>query len=194
MLAEKRQLRACMREKRRSVVAEFRKEYSAALCRRLLSRSDVQSAIAERKTFSVYLASADEIDLTAFIEALHAAECRVAVPAWEEKSKVYDLLELAPGVDLIFGPHGISEPDRRAARAMAAHEVSVWIVPGLAFTADGGRLGYGGGWYDRFLSASSDDAISLGVGYPFQLIDSLPLERHDIRLSDIVTENTPISI
>ena len=62
----------------------------------------------------------------------------------------------------------------------------VWVVPGLAFTAKGARLGDGGGWYDRFLSAASPSAVSLGVAYPFQIVDDLPVEAHDKSLTDVV--------
>ncbi len=62
----------------------------------------------------------------------------------------------------------------------------VWIVPGLAFTRTGGRLGYGGGWYDRLLAGTDPSAILLGVAYPFQVVEELPSESHDIRLTDVV--------
>ena len=62
----------------------------------------------------------------------------------------------------------------------------VWIVPGLAFTRTGGRLGYGGGWYDRLLAGTDPSDILLGVAYPFQMVEELPSEPHDIRLTDVV--------
>ena len=62
----------------------------------------------------------------------------------------------------------------------------VWVVPGLAFTRKGARLGYGGGWYDRFLAAADPSAVLLGVAYPFQMVEELPSEPHDIRLTDVV--------
>jgi len=62
----------------------------------------------------------------------------------------------------------------------------VWIVPGLAFTRTGARLGYGGGWYDRLLAGADPSAVLLGVAYPFQMVEELPSELHDIRLTDVV--------
>jgi 5-formyltetrahydrofolate cyclo-ligase len=67
--------------------------------------------------------------------------------------------------------------------------VDVVIVPGIAFTADGARLGQGGGWYDRFLAAVRPDCTSIGVGFDVQVVDELPTEPHDIRLGSIVTES-----
>jgi 5-formyltetrahydrofolate cyclo-ligase len=69
-----------------------------------------------------------------------------------------------------------------------AHWPDVVIVPGLAFTPAGDRLGQGGGWYDRFLSAVRPDCESVGVCFVDQLVDSLPVEAHDIAVDHVATE------
>ena len=61
-------------------------------------------------------------------------------------------------------------------------EVAAWIVPGLAFTRDGRRLGYGGGWYDRLLASARKGSLKIGVAHEFQVVEDLPHEPHDIRL------------
>ena len=68
----------------------------------------------------------------------------------------------------------------------------VVIVPCVAFTARGERLGQGGGWYDRFLSEIRDDCRTIGVGFAEQLVDELPTEEHDVRLDTVVTDETVI--
>jgi 5-formyltetrahydrofolate cyclo-ligase len=64
----------------------------------------------------------------------------------------------------------------------------VVVVPGLAFTADGERLGQGGGWYDRFLPGVRDDCTTIGVCFEPQLVDVLPVEPHDVRLDYVVSD------
>ena len=64
----------------------------------------------------------------------------------------------------------------------------VVIVPGLAFTATGDRLGQGGGWYDRFLSEVRPDCVSIGVCFAEQLVDALPIESHDVVMDHVVTD------
>jgi 5-formyltetrahydrofolate cyclo-ligase len=64
----------------------------------------------------------------------------------------------------------------------------VVIVPGLAFTAAGDRLGQGGGWYDRFLATVRSDCVSIGVCFDDQLLDALPVEAHDVAVDHVVTE------
>lgn len=64
----------------------------------------------------------------------------------------------------------------------------VVLVPGLAFTASGERLGQGGGWYDRFLLGVRPDCTTIGVCFREQLVAELPVEPHDIRLDVVVTD------
>ncbi|MBO7620980.1 MAG: 5-formyltetrahydrofolate cyclo-ligase, partial [Victivallales bacterium] len=82
------------------------------------------------------------------------------------------------------GPMGIREPID--ADIVKPKKVGAWIIPGLAFTCGGKRLGYGGGWYDRFLASAPKGAIKIGVAHPFQIVDDLPAEPHDIPLTEVV--------
>ena len=79
---------------------------------------------------------------------------------------------------------GIREPT--VADVVEPKSVYAWIIPGLAFTRGGKRLGYGGGWYDRFLASAPKGAVKVGVAYSFQIVDDLPAEPHDVMLSDVV--------
>jgi 5-formyltetrahydrofolate cyclo-ligase len=186
----KRELRKIMKARRREVSPEERRVYSAALCGHLLERDDVQLAMGAKGVFAVYLASKEEIDLSPLVERLWAADCRVVVPAWRDDT--YRLVAYSPKTELAAGPMGILEPapGGEGLISVAEGDVSVWIVPGLAFSRSGARLGYGGGWYDRFLSKANPSSISFGVAYPFQIVADLPLEPHDIPLVDIVTTST----
>jgi 5-formyltetrahydrofolate cyclo-ligase len=64
----------------------------------------------------------------------------------------------------------------------------VVVVPGLAFTLDGRRLGQGGGHYDRFLARLRADCTTVGAAFAEQLVDDLPTEPHDIRVDMVVTD------
>jgi len=182
----KREMRRRLRALRAAVPPAVRTSSSSSICRNILSRDEVRRARAARRTFAVYLALPDEIDLSVLIAALASAGVPLAAPRWN--GSAYALARLTALADgrwaLRDGPHGIPEPMEDISAAAA--EIGVWIVPGLAFTADGRRLGYGGGWYDRFLAAASPDACALGVAYPFQMVDDLPAEPHDRPLSAVV--------
>ena len=158
---------------------------SAAICRAVLGRADVHAALAARRPFAVYLATPEEIDLTTLVEALWAADVTVAIPCWDAARKCYVLGAYDNMTTLVEGYMHIPEPAEL--NEIAPVDVGVWIVPGLAFTRDGARLGYGGGWYDRLLRAAAPDAAKLGVAYPFQIVPGLPVELHDQDLTDVVT-------
>jgi 5-formyltetrahydrofolate cyclo-ligase len=85
----------------------------------------------------------------------------------------------------VKGPHGILEPS--AGPVVRPRDVRAWLVPGLAFTRKGGRLGYGGGWYDRLLCKVPKRVPKIGIAYAFQLVDELPTEPHDICLTSVVS-------
>lgn len=180
---EKRAIRAAMKRLRRAMPPSERAALSGAICERLLARADVMAAIAAHGTFAVYLAAPDEVDLSQFIARLWSEGCPVAVPAWREGS--YRLVRYARGMALAAGPMGIREPGKDA-ESVAPHDVACWIAPGLAFTPQGARLGYGGGWYDRFLSGAAQSAVALGVAFPFQVVPTLPTGPHDIALTAVV--------
>ena len=82
---------------------------------------------------------------------------------------------------------GISEP---TGPALPLDVVQFVIVPGLAFTADGARLGYGGGFYDRFLARLAQECPGVpnaAVCFTEQLVDTLPMEPHDVRVQRVIS-------
>ena len=181
----KSDIRNMMRTCRREVDPEEREEASAAVCDAVWARADVQAAVAAKHPFAVYLANDDEIDLAPLVERLWAADVAVAVPYWHAESGTYRLAIYTNASTLIEGFHGIMEPAETY--DIAPSDIGVWIVPGLAFTRDGRRIGYGGGWYDRYLAAAAPDAVALAVAYPFQILDDIPTDPNDRRVTDVVT-------
>ena len=176
-------VRAEMRQRRKAVSAEARAAMSADVCTKIMSRLD-ELLCGGDPIVAVYLASSEEISLDGFIERALLNGTVLVAPRWNGLS--YDLARLtgfAAG-HLRLGPMGIREP--AAADIVPPGDVRIWLVPGLAFTRDGRRLGYGGGWYDKFLAAAAPDAFTLGVAYPFQMVDDLPCDAHDISLSEVV--------
>ena len=183
MSADKGEIRQVMRMRRRAVTPEVRKAAGEALSRRLLDSSgELGAAISEKGPIAVYFASKDEIDLADFISAALSVGCALAAPRWNGSS--YELVPVVDLAKLMPGPHGILEPP--AGPVVRPQDVRAWLVPGLAFAKDGARLGYGGGWYDRLLGKASPDVPKIGVAYGFQLVDALPTEPHDIRLTSVL--------
>lgn len=90
--------------------------------------------------------------------------------------------------DLTIGHWGLLEPKKEAMRPVPSSELDLILVPGLAFTMDGFRLGYGGGYYDRFLSTLEKKPPTIGLSFELQLVDEFPVEDFDIPVDFILTE------
>jgi 5-formyltetrahydrofolate cyclo-ligase len=105
----------------------------------------------------------------------------VLYPKIEGKNLVF--CPVASGNDLRPGQFGILEP----VRAPAELSPDVILVPGLAFTREGHRLGRGAGFYDRFLGSSPPGTIKAGICFDFQVVPELPTESHDVRMDLVIT-------
>lgn len=88
---------------------------------------------------------------------------------------------------LHIGKFGIAEPDGSIMDIPHITDRTVCIVPGLAFTPDGRRIGYGGGYYDRFLS-KNPQLYTIALAYEKCITEDLPTMEHDIKVKSIVTE------
>ncbi len=190
-MTTKNDIRKEMRLKRRALAPSERMAASAIICRKLADEIFAAAAAgntaARKPVIAVYLASREEIDLDTFISRMLKRKATLVSPRWNgatyELAKIRSLSQR----DIRTGPMGIREPS--GSFAVPPCEVDAWIVPGLAFTRHGKRLGYGGGWYDRLLAESRADSLKIGVGHGFQIVADLPSEPHDIILGRIVTDD-----
>ena len=185
----KNAIRRQMRAHRKALQPDERERASKIICAKLLSDGGITAVTDPLEgcgAVAVYLASPDELDLSDFIREMLSRGVKVVSPRWN--GETYELARLK-GLDeanLRRGPMNILESAE--AEIIEPSEVAAWIVPGLAFTKDGKRLGYGGGWYDRLL-ADANGTLKIGVAHEFQIVDNLPHEPHDILLDHVVTPN-----
>lgn len=111
---------------------------------------------------------------------------KIALPKVEGKNIVFyyltDLSQLAPGYQ------GIPEPSIENLATPPSNKPALMLMPGLAFTKNGERLGYGGGFYDRYLSKVPPKSfVTCGLGYDFQVLQSLPMEDYDFYIDYLMT-------
>lgn len=185
-------VRRQMRARRKALTSEEREHAAKAVCARLSDDGDIAEATDPFDgggALAVYLASPDEIDLSDFILELLRRKATVVAPRWNGETYELAMVKSLSDADLRRGPMNILEPAE--ADIVAPEEIGVWIVPGLAFTKDGKRLGYGGGWYDRLLAMASKSARKIGVAHEFQIVENLPHEPHDIKMDCVVTDTLP---
>ena len=140
----------------------------------LLSRPPFAAAHA----IAGYLSLPGELPPEPLMELLHATGRIVAVPAWDAAHGCYGFAEWGPREPLAMGPCRVLQP--ADPRFVPFESLDAVLVPGLAFDRSGGRVGFGGGWYDRLLSRCRADAVRVALAFEWQFIPSVPLEPHDM--------------
>jgi 5-formyltetrahydrofolate cyclo-ligase len=138
----------------------------------------------------IYVDFRSEVATMPLIRRCLAAGRKVAVPLTrpgEQRLEAYRLTD--PDHHLRPGYCSILEPDPRHLEQIDPEEITAVILPGSVFDRQGGRLGYGGGYYDRFLAATAPAALRFGLAFELQVVEQVPLQPHDQRLDFLVTEN-----
>ncbi len=140
----------------------------------------------EARAVGLYAAIRGEVDTLPLIEAARAAGKRVAFPRARRSEETLTFYEVESEVELSPGAFGVPEPAEDDSRRLPIDQLSLLIVPGIAFDRRGHRLGFGGGFYDRLLGASR--LPSVGLAYAWQIHDALPAGDHDRGVDIVVTE------
>lgn len=143
--------------------------------------------IAPAAILSVYWPIRDELDSRALMNQAGEVGHTVALPVVGERGGGLTFRVWTPGMDLIGGPFGTSEPSPTA----PAVRPDVLVLPLLAFDSQGYRLGYGGGYYDRTVRAlrrAGSAPLVVGIAYAAQEVETVPRGARDERLDWIVTE------
>ncbi len=139
---------------------------------------------------AVYITDGTEVDLTYFINSCFAQGIKVCVPRFNSNSSAggYEMVEVTDlNSDLELGYYNIMEP-KASCREISddMYRKLVWLVPGVVFDENRGRLGRGKGVYDQMLK--SYEGINIGIFYECQKTESVPVEDHDRYMDVIVTE------
>ena len=143
------------------------------------------------KTMMIYLSSAEEINTDPMLERAWAMGLKVAVPKTfrdQQGNRFMEALRITRNDEVTIGAYGIREPKQvDVLHRIDPSSIDVIIAPGLAFTSNGDRLGYGGGYYDRFLTQIGEGTIVIGVAYPFQVVEQLPTTAFDHPVDFLLT-------
>jgi len=180
----KQQARSAALSRREGLNDTVRTEKSALIAQRLFGLELFQKA----RCVFIYIAVCSEVHTAAIVQTALDLEKKVCVPLVDLKNKTMLACVITdPQRDLHSGAMGIPEPDQRTCPVVSEAEVDLAIVPGLAFTAQGHRIGYGGGFYDKFLSTWP--GVEFALAFEEQIVDSLPHDpARDFVLSRIITD------
>ena len=181
MSEEKARVREILRARKEAMSPEERLEKSGLIARHLLL------LIAGGETVMVFTSKEKEVNTRPLIEGLFKEKNPVVVPIIQKEDVSLRLSYLRDFSVLVPSTFGVPEPVGSEIPANPK-DVDVIVLPMLGFDRTGGRIGYGAGYYDRFLE-KNPDLVKIGVAFGCQEMDALPLDENDIKMDLIVTED-----
>ncbi|HEY0828434.1 MAG TPA: 5-formyltetrahydrofolate cyclo-ligase [Bacilli bacterium] len=196
VLEDKMKLRKHIEQLRSNMTEQERQVKSTAITAEALNqpywpKEDVDKAFPF--TFLAYMPIKAEVDISPILKYGWQHSCRVVAPKVHMEDKSLSLHVIHSFDDLEPGVWGIPEPKAHTILLMDISQISLVLVPGVAFDQHGGRLGYGGGFYDRFLQRfrqlSKPKPMLLALAYGLQIVPAVPMEEHDFRVDQVITEH-----
>ncbi|MBN2454085.1 5-formyltetrahydrofolate cyclo-ligase [Candidatus Woesearchaeota archaeon] len=179
-LAEKQRIREETLQERRRMAEKDVAEKSAAITEKLLALPEFRKA----NTVMFYHSTKKEAGTREAISAAFKAGKAVLLPVTDENEIL--ACEYKEDEELVAGRYGVLEPKEKR----AAEEFDLAVVPGIAFDKEGGRIGYGKGYYDRFLKEVR--AKKIGLAFDSQLVQKIPMSDKDVPMDIIITESKVI--
>lgn len=186
-MTQKAHFRRIAKIARQNIPALQRHEYDKAIAHKFLSLEVTSIA----KTVALYASCKGEVDTTMIFETLKRANKTVCYPKVLDTRKmsfykVCSLNELKPCFV------GIPEPEIDKTKYIEPEEIDLIVVPGVAFDTKCRRIGYGGGFYDTFLSSNTCNFVKVALCYEVQVFEEVVTNKHDIKMDVIVTEKRVI--
>jgi len=189
----KESIRTKMRARRAALTPLRIRQASAKIQRVVIKLPEWAAA----RRVCVYLALPTEVQTWALLVTCWKAGKKVLVPAYRKTERRYDLALLRPGDSVKAGHWTVPEPtrprwatpNRVSPNWVSPMRVDLVVTPGLAFDRSGGRLGHGGGHYDRLLAGKAmKQAFKIGLALECQMVGRVPMNMRDIRMHAVVTE------
>ena len=191
---EKYRLRKKMERLRGAMGEEESRDKSQQACGHVLEHPIfVNQQDYSKLTVCTYMPFRSELDITPLMEWCWQQGVNVLVPRANRLKQSLQLHWIESYVDLETGAWGIRELKESAQAWDEKTPIDVVIIPGLSFDLQGGRLGYGGGYYDRFIRtcqrASWVNPVQIAIAFDMQLVEHVPMESHDLKIDKIITES-----
>jgi 5-formyltetrahydrofolate cyclo-ligase len=183
MSQDKAAIRRALLTRRRALTSDETRARGKAIEERLETLPEYAAA----ETVFIYVSSKDnEVGTHGLIEGALARGRPVAVPIAESRGRLL-WSRLDAFDELAAGRFGILEPLPEFRRTVLPNASDIVVVPGIGFTPEGNRIGYGGGYFDRFLAGFT--GVSAALAYSMQIVPSVPEEPHDVPVDIVVTES-----
>lgn len=182
-MRSKRQLRSEIESLKSSLSLEKRREYDKNIYETVMKSQFYKNS----SIIFIFVSYNNEVDTHSIIKKAIEDGKIICVPKIISKKDGMKAVRIGDFNDLYPGAYGILEP-LDFSNTIEPSNIDTIFLPGVAFDLSGGRVGYGGGFYDRFLKNAADNTNKIALSYSFQLMDSVPMEKEDERIDGIITE------
>ena len=190
LFRQKATIRKEILDKRESQSPAIRSALSHSIVRTLLSRGEFHQA----GRILIYLSRDGEVVTDGLMGRAFELRKRVCVPVVDHKQKELLISELSgPEISFRLGAFGIREPKEGDCNLVPADTIDLVVVPGLAFDPQGGRIGYGKGYYDRLLKHLKPHIPRIALAFDFQIYDAVPQDESDAPVNLIITEKSTMN-
>ena len=189
---EKKEIRKQALQKRNELTKEYRTQANDEIYKRLITLESYRRA----KVILSYVSYKSEVDTKKILEMAFKDGKTVAVPKVLERNGRMEFYEIQSLQELEVGYQGIEEPNivgKSPIEPEAMREHWLMIMPGAAFDSQGNRIGYGGGFYDRYLHRHPDVMETIAICYEIQMVEKIPTQAFDVRTDRIITEQRMIT-
>lgn len=186
-LQTKKDIRRFIIEKREAVGYDIRKAWDRSIFTKLVNSEFYKNS----KVIFSFVSFKSEVDTHQIINRAIMDKKIICVPRIKTKEKGIEIFKINSLSELKIGYHNILEPLENCL-PVDSKDIDVILMPGVAFDRQGGRVGYGLGFYDRFLTAMNKKIDKIALAYHFQVLDKVPMERTDVRIDGIITNQEVI--
>ena len=186
---EKKSLRKIIINRRDTMKKEIRRE------KEIVIKEELRNTLLYKKSKNIfiYIGYGSEINTSLIIEDMLDDNKCVLVPRIDSINREMQAIQINSLEGLELNRYGILEPSH-SKKAFNRNEIDLIILPGVAFDDKGGRLGYGGGYYDKYLTNLNTFIPKVVLAYDFQILENIPLEEHDIKYDYLITEKRSINL
>ena len=161
---------------------QHREEKNNLIFKELISNRDIEKA----ENIMCFVSFRNEVDTHKFIKHMLKNNKNIYIPIIDSKNKIMNISKLKSFDELEKGFYGILEPKEEFIRITDLEILDIVITPGVVFSKNNYRIGYGGGFYDKFFANKKLKAKKIGLCFSEQIIESIPIDKYDIPVDYII--------
>ncbi|WP_333859882.1 5-formyltetrahydrofolate cyclo-ligase [Clostridium sp.] len=176
-------IRKVMKEKRDNLCNNEKEKLDSIIFQKVIKSEDYNKA----KIVFIFVSYKSEVYTHNIIKRALKDGKTVCVPKIMYKDGYMEAVRIHDFNELKEGAYGILEPLNIDLRVEET-SIDICYVPGLVFDKSGGRIGYGGGYYDRFLKKLRNDSKKIGLAYTFQIVDKVPMGKYDVHMDGFISD------